>query len=109
MGLVAGRLYYLLSVALLNLKGLLVVCNAKDVCQSLQGQELGLFRRFTHCRSPLCYILQIQFILENSRVNGAKKTSDNLKLIYLYEKAIVECVEERTPKVIPHFSSNGFN
>lgn len=35
----------------------LVVCNVKDVCRSLQGQELGLFRRVTHCRALLCYIL----------------------------------------------------
>lgn len=65
MGLVVECLYYPLSVALLNLKGLLTVCNVNDVCQFLQGQELGLFRRVSHCRSPLCYILQIQFILEN--------------------------------------------
>jgi len=53
-GMVTECLHYLLSVALLNLKGLLMMCNVKAACQSSQGQELGQFRRAAHCRSPLC-------------------------------------------------------
>lgn len=39
-GLVSECLYYLLSVVLLNPEGLLMVCNVKDVCRSLQSQSL---------------------------------------------------------------------
>lgn len=104
-GLVVECLFH----ALVNWKRLLVVWDIPDVCPSSQGQQLGLCRAVTHCRSLLCSALQAQFILENRRGGGAKKTSDNLKWIYLYEKSSVGYAEERTPKVIPHFSSNGFN
>lgn len=104
-GLVVECLFH----PLLDWKMLLMVCDIPDVCPSSQGQQLGLCRAVTHRRSLPCSLLQAQFIPENRRGGGAKKTSDNLKLIYLYEKTSVGYAEERTPKVIPHFSSNGFN
>ncbi|RMC07898.1 hypothetical protein DUI87_15369 [Hirundo rustica rustica] len=82
---------------------------SNDQSGAAVGQQLGLCRAVTHRRSLLCSLLQAQFIPKNRRGSGAKKTSDNLKWIYLYEKTSVGYAEERTPKVIPHFSSNGFN
>lgn len=105
MGLVVDCLFH----PLLDWKRLLVVYDVPDVYPSSQGQQLGLCTAVTHRRTPLCSALQAQFILENRRGSGAKKTSDNLKCIYLYEKTSVGYAEERTLKVIPHFSSNGFN
>lgn len=89
----------------LDWKMLQVVCDIPDVCPPSQG----LCRAVTHRRSVLCSALQAQFIPESQRGSSAKRTPDNLKWIYLYEKSSEGYAEERTPKVIPHFSSNGFN
>ncbi|KAF4802580.1 hypothetical protein TURU_023468 [Turdus rufiventris] len=105
MRLVVERLFH----PVLDWKMLLVVCDIPDVCPSSQGQQLGLCRAVSHRRSLLCSVLQAQLILESRRGSGTKKTSDNLKWIYLYEKTSVGYAEERTPKVVPHFSFNGIN
>ncbi|CAN8202640.1 unnamed protein product [Coccothraustes coccothraustes] len=93
----------------LDWKMLPAVCDIPDVCPPCQGRQLGLSWAVTHRRSLLCSALRAQLIPESRRGSSAKRTPDNLKWIYLYEKTSEGYAEERTPKVIPHFSSNGFN
>lgn len=103
-GLVVECLFH----PLLDWKMLLVVCDIPDVCPSSQGQQLGLCRAVTH-HSLCCPLFFKHNLSRRTEEAAAPRRHQIIRNGSTFMRRSVGYAEERTPKVIPHFSSNGFN